>query len=683
MNATSTLDDRTTSAIREALGAASRGKHAEACQIGERALAAGGDIAALNAMLGMLHVRTGNFERAAHHLGAAHKARPQDPIIANNLVESLVQLDRKKEALDVLTDGVVSADRTDQLLKIRGFLAQTVEEFEIAISSYEQVVAKDPKDGESWNNLGNARRGAEDFEGSVEALRRAVALLPDSPPVRLNLATALMHSGNGDAALAELQQMAKDFPDDPNPWREIHGLWKNSGREFDKEALEAIEAAVERAPNDVQLLLGLASHQSQMLNTPDAEATYRRALDIEPGNALGNLGLAVCFELMNRTDELAALVSQAEQRNVGPNALNFIRAFDHRRAKRFAEGLEALGQVPDDLETVRRVHLEGQLLEGVGRYDDAFKAYKRMNELLSEQSGPRPEERAAAYRNMLRQRHEMMTEEWVSRWRPETHKDPRPSPVFLFGFPRSGTTLLDTMLMGHPSIEVLEEEPTLHKAFEIFADYDTMPESSDERIQLARDAYFEVAASKTPLRPGNLLVDKNPLAINAAPFIRRLFPEAKFIFALRHPCDVVLSCYVTNFRMNDGMANFVQLDTAADLYDISFSYFERVQSLMPTPTHQVIYENVVADQDAELRRLFDFLELDWHDAVLDHQTTAKGRGRIKTASYAQVSEPLYKRSAGRWQNFRKHLEPVFPTLRPWVEKFGYSLDEPQASAKKD
>jgi hypothetical protein len=138
---------------------------------------------------------------------------------------------------------------------------------------------------------------------------------------------------------------------------------------------------------------------------------------------------------------------------------------------------------------------------------------------------------------------------------------------------------------------------------------------------------------------------------------------------------VVLSCYVTNFKMNDGMANFVRLDTAAELYDISFSYFERVQKLMPTPTHRVIYENVVADQDRELRALFDFLGLDWHDAVLDHQSTALGRGRIKTASYSQVVEPLYKRSAGRWQNYRKHLEPIFPVLRPWVEKFGYSLDE--------
>ena len=185
------------------------------------------------------------------------------------------------------------------------------------------------------------------------------------------------------------------------------------------------------------------------------------------------------------------------------------------------------------------------------------------------------------------------------------------------------------------------------------------------KLQAARDAYFETAGGLTPLKPGNLLVDKNPLAMNAVPFIRRLFPDAKIILAIRHPCDVVLSCYVTNFKLNAGIANFVALDTAAELYDLSFRYFERVQELMPLPAHQVIYENVVADRDRELRNLFDFLELDWHDAVLDHQSTALSRGRIKTASYAQVVEPIYKRSAGRWQNYRKHLEPIIPVLKPW------------------
>ncbi|MEO8547465.1 MAG: sulfotransferase [Sphingomicrobium sp.] len=670
MASTTSIDDLTAGAIRRALASAAAGRLAEACAVGEQALAQGGDIAALNAMLGMLQSRAGDPERAVQHLRAAHAARPRDPIIANNLVNALVQLERQSEALDVLTDEVIAADKGGQLLKLRAYLAQITDQFDLAIRCYEQVVAKEPDDCESWNNLGNARRSGGDHDGSIEALRRAAELDRNSAPIRLNLASAIIRSGDWEAAEAELRQMAADFPDDPNPLRELHAILKEQGE--DTEALEAIQGAVERAPDDLVLLLGLASHLSYMINSSGAEAIYRRVLELDHDNALAHLGLGVCFDLTNRTEELSVLVKQADKLKVGPNAQNFLSALDHRRAKRFAEGLAALELVPDDLESSRRAHLMGQLLEGVGRYEEAFQSYALMNELMSKEGKP-PEERAAAYRDMLRGRHEAMTEEWVSRWRPETHKDPRASPVFLVGFPRSGTTLLDTMMMGHPLIEVLEEEPTLHKAFEIFQNYDDMPVATDEQIQAARNAYFETAATLTPLKPGSLLVDKNPLAMNAVPFIRRMFPDARIILAVRHPCDVVLSCYVTNFRLNAGMANFVRLDTAADLYDISFGYLERVQALMPTPTHVFMYERMVENRDSELRALFDFLKLDWHDAVLDHQSTALGRGRIKTASYAQVVEPIYKRSAGRWEHYRKHLEPILPVLAPWAKKFGYTI----------
>jgi Flp pilus assembly protein TadD len=664
------MDNVTAGAIRQALSAAAAGRIADACAVGERALVQGGDVAALNAMLGMLQGKAGNAERAIEHLRVAHRARPNDPVIANNLATSLAKAERREEALEVITDDLVAADPSRQLLKLRAFLAQMTEDFDLAIRCYEQVVAAEPSDCEMWNNLGNAYQSAGKPEKAVPALRRAAEIDPKSPPIRLNYANALLVGGEWDQAEAELRRIAADFPDDHNPLRELHKILRHEGR--DQEALEFIDRAIELDPQNLELLLGRAAHLSGMLKAKEAEAAYRGALEIDPKNAIGYLGVAFCMDVTNRTRELTALVSEAESKGIGRHALNFVRAFDHRRAKRFAEGLAALEQVPGDLESARRSHLQAQLLEGVGRYEEAFDTYARMNQLRSAEGFP-PEPRAASYRALIRERLETTTPEWVSRWRPESKKDPRPAPVFLVGFPRSGTTLLDTMLMGHPNIEVLEEEPTLLEAFYILEDHDALPLATDDQIRAARNAYFEAAGALTPLKPGNLLVDKNPLAMNALPVIRRLFPDARIILALRHPCDVVLSCYVTNFSLNDGMANFVHLDTAAELYDLSFSYLERCQELMPMPMHTVIYENVVADRDAELRSLFGFLGLDWHDAVLDHQKTALSRGRIKTASYAQVTEPIYQRSAGRWQNYRRHLESIFPVLRPWVEKFGYEL----------
>jgi tetratricopeptide (TPR) repeat protein len=663
------LDDVTTTAIRQALGAATAGRLVEACSVGERALVAGGDIAAINAMLGMLRGRLGDHERAAGHLAAAHRARPGDPIIANNLATALVQLKREGEAFRVLTDDVVAADRTGQSRKLRAFTAQALGEFDRAVADYEAVLAADPTDWESWNNLGNARRATGDLDGAVDAARRAVELDPANPPLRLNHATALEYAGRSEDAEREYRKMAADFPQDTKPLMELFAMLKTQYR--DDDAHEAIEEAVRRAPTDKELLLGLASHRLTRQLHAAAEEAYRRILTIEPANTLAFLGIATVLDLTNRVDELARLVGEADRAGVAEEGLSFIRAFDYRRAKRFSEGLEELRKVPDELETARRQQLLGQLLEGVGDYDSAFAAFERMNAITADDPSD-PEKRAGMYRHLVRDQQSLVTPEWAKSWRP-VQIDDRPSPAFLVGFPRSGTTLLDTILMSHPGTEVLEEEPTLLRATEALGGFENIAAATDEDIARARDAYFDTARSLTPLEPGKLLIDKNPLAMNSVPVIRRVFPDAKIILALRHPCDVVLSCFVTNFKPNNAMVSFLNLGTAAELYDLSFSFFERACEVLAPSIHRTRYESLVADLEGEVRPLLDFLGLAWDERILDHQSTARSRGHIKTASYAQVVEPIYRRSAGRWQNYRKHLEPILPVLRPWVEKLGYEL----------
>ena len=669
MTAVSVLDDQTTAAIREAMTAVRSGRISEAVTIGERALANGGDGAALNAMLGTLHCQNGDLDAGIRHLKAANKLNPSDPVIASNLATALAQQGDFADAAQLLTDEIVQSDPTHRIQRIRAYVAQQAEDFETATRSYEAIVAAVPDDWESWNNLGNTKRLAGDGEGCLAALQRAAELMPSSPPVRLNYGAALVAFGRVEEAEEQLGRMAADFPQDSKPLRELHALRKQLGRE--EAALEAVEEAVRRSPSDLELLLALASQRLYLLQNQAAEEAYLRVVQLDPANALGNIGLAVAFDLTNQTEKLSRLAEEAEQRRVGGDALNFIRAFDHRRAKRFVEGLAALKRVPDDLETGRRFHLLGQLEEGAGNFDAAFAAYRGMNELQIEDPS-RPADRASNYRALVRDQTATVTDEWIKGWRTEAAKSDRPTPAFLVGFPRSGTTLLDTMLMGHPGVEVLEEEPTLRKA-SVVLPFEDLSNASDELIREAREEYFRVAAEYVPLAEGKLLIDKNPLSMNALPSIKRLFPDARIVLAMRHPCDVVFSCYATNFKLNDGMSNFLGLDTAAELYDLSFSYFEKAQGLLGLPVHKVIYENVVGDRESELRSLLDFLGLEWSDDVLDHESTALSRGRIKTASYAQVAQPIYSQAAGRWTNFRTHLEPVLPVLEPWLAKFGYSL----------
>ena len=666
--ATTTLDPETATAIRNALAAATIGRMAEARQIGEIALAKGGDSTALNAMLGSLCIGIGDFDRAAQHLRIAHAQRPQDPVISLNLATALVQLSSFAEALEIASSDLADRDASMRLTRIRAFAAQSLGDFAVAIPAYERVVAAFPDDWESWNNLGNSRRQSGDLDGALDALGRAAAQAPDSPPVRLNLAMALAAAGKAKEAEAAFKAMAEEFPDDWHPLRELHVLLRSQARE--EEALEAIEEASRRSPDDLDLLLAVASQRLLLLDNPAAAAAYGEVVARVPSHAGGNLGLAVVHELSNEAEALARLVGEAVARGVDADTVNFIRAFDHRRAKRFEEGLAAMAEVSSSIETARQAQLLGQLSDGAGRYHEAWRAFSRMNEI--QRADPsRPEERAAAYRQSLRRNFEATTPGWAASWVDVDVSDGRRSPVFLVGFPRSGTTLLDTMLMGHAGVEVLEEEPTFHRAAELLADFPGMPTASEELVRAARNAYFEEVAKRTPMAPGKLIVDKNPLLMGAVPLIRRLFPDAKIILAVRHPCDVALSCFITNFKLNDGMSSFLRLDTTAELYDLSFSNFERARTLLPMAVHTVRYEEVVADRENQLKSLSDFLGLDWDSNVLDHQKTALQRGRIKTASYSQVAEPIYSRSSGRWQNYREQLAPILPVLQPWIETFGY------------
>lgn len=664
------LDPQTANAIREAMGALARGNSRDARRIGEAALANGCSAAPLNAMLGALCLQSGELHDALNFLRRAKAERPDDIIVALNLATALVQLERFQEALDAAPESLAAQDHSLRLRRLRAFCAQSLGDYSQAIAAYSAIVSLAPQDWESWNNLGNSRRGGSDLSGAVEALEQAAKLAPDSPPVLLNFANALAAAGRGDEAEATFRAMGAAFLDDWRSFRDLHLYLRSVAREED--ALDAIEEASRRNPDDLDLLLALASQRLMLLDNEGAEAAYGAVVARDPANSNGNLGLAVTYELSNQAHDLTRLVGEAEARGVDAEALNIIRAFDHRRAKRFQEGLAAMSAVAGPFETARQAQLLGQLNDGAGNYPEAWAAFSQMNEIQRGDSS-QPEQRATAYRQSIRNNLLAITSDWAEAWVDVEVPDGRPSPAFLLGFPRSGTTLLDTILMGHPQVEVLEEEPTFALAGEVMADFPRLPRLSREAVQAARNAYFDVVSKRTPMEPGKLIVDKNPLYTAALPLIRRIFPDAKIILAMRHPCDVAFSCFTTNFKLNDGMSNFLRLDTTADLYDLCFKSFDRMQALLPMASHMVKYENVVEDREQELRALFDFLGLGWNDAVLDHQSTAISRGRIKTASYSQVAEPIYTRSAGRWLNYREYLDPIIPVLRPFTDKFGYEV----------
>jgi tetratricopeptide (TPR) repeat protein len=663
------IDESTVGVLRDAVAAASKGRLTEARSIAERGLASGADPIALNAFLGSLRFQAGEHLAAVEHLAIAHEGRPQDLRIAANLASALTHAGELERALEVASRERALADPSLQLARTRGYLGQMLGQPEIGVEANEFVVRFAPDDWASWNNLGNARLAAGDVERGIEDLKRAVSLAPDSPPARLNLARAYRRSGDLQEAERVLRQMADDFPSDAMPLKELYDLLMHSDRH--DELLGFLDRGLERDPDNLELLLAKAGHLGLQLEIDEAEAAFRDVLKRDPVNDQAFVGLAVLYE-HSRPSALAELADEAERKSASPDAVNLLRAFSERRSKRYAEAVQALNQVPADYQSLRRSDLLGQMLEKVGDYDGAFAAFEGMNEIQTEDR-TQPVERGRMFRAEVREQLEKTTRRWIDSWTAASGDPEERSPVFLVGFPRSGTTLLDTILMGHPGVVVMEEQPVLLRVEKEFGGFDAIPALDENRLREFRRRYFEIASEYADIPENALLIDKSPMLLARAVTIHRLFPHARFILALRHPADVLLSCFVSNFRLNSAMTSFLRLDTAAELYDLTFSNWENARSLLPLDVHTVAYEQLVEDPSGVLRPLVEALGLDWHQDMLEHTRTAQERGLITTASYAQVTEPIYQRSIGRWRNYRKQLEPILPVLKPWVEKFGYSL----------
>lgn len=623
---------------------------------------------AIHAFLGALCCKTGDPAAGIPHLRAALETNADDVTIAANLTAALIEAGAFEDAAQVCNEARADRDPSHRLWRLRGYIEQQREDPDGAVRAYEKVVAHAPDDSESWNNLGNARAAIGRQADAILALEHAVQLRPDSAPIRLNLAATLSQAGRLEDAVTVLEHFTRAHPDDPKPLVELAALLRYLYR--DAEALDVLERAVAASPGDAGIRVQLGEERGAAFDFDKAEMAFRDALAIEPGHSGAYVQLALLLEHTNREAELPALLRAAETAGASVSAVQFIHVLICRREQEFAKGLAILRDMPADIEPIRRAQLEGQFRDRLGDGDGAFAAFSEMNRLFKLDPSE-PLRRGEATRAKLREESALVTREWYQRWATASPVSTRPAPVFLVGFPRSGTTLLDTMLMGHPDVQVLEERPPLRQVEERLGGMDRLPQLGADAIAALRDHYFAQVAQCVDLRSDALLVDKSPLHMNKVPLIHHLFPEARFILALRHPYDVVLSCFMTSFRLNDAMASFLDLETTAEFYDLSFGHWTNCTSIMPTAVHPLRYENMVEDPESTLRELLKSLDLEWHPSVMDYRNTARVRGTISSASYSQVTEGLYQRAFGRWERYRSHLEPVIPILAPWAERLGY------------
>ena len=444
-------------------------------------------------------------------------------------------------------------------------------------------------------------------------------------------------------------------------------------------AINCCQKAIKINPNYADAHYNLGNVFKQLNEPQKAINYYQKAIEIEPSYINAHQDLMDVCEKTNQITELKDAVSNARTFFKDNSIIKLYEGILLSRNEKFVEAknyLESiLFETNETNKEILRVSTLAKCYDRIGGTDKAFNYFKKAN-LLSQKTKIKNFDKNK-YLQEIKIRSEFFKKSNIKKWPVLKQPDNEPSPIFLIGFPRSGTTLLDTILRSHPLIEVVEEQFMVEQLINSLnqlpnGGLEDLKEIENEQIIKIRKTYFESLESQIQNKNNTkLYIDKLPLNIIHVGEIVRIFPNAKFIVSLRHPCDCVLSCFMQDFELNDAMANFLNLDDAAHLYDAVMKLWTQYTSIFLINYHEVKYENLIENFEPTVRSILDFLELSWDDAVLNYLITAKKRDRITTPSYYQVTKPIYSYAIGRWQRYKKQTSNIYPILEGWIKKFNY------------
>lgn len=340
--------------------------------------------------------------------------------------------------------------------------------------------------------------------------------------------------------------------------------------------------------------------------------------------------------------------------------------------ERYPDALEILTEnfidSSPDTTTGRTLHFyRARALDKTGDYQAAHASFVTMNNLAGKlPGGGIDNELTSTYRNFPYRQLKRLSADGPN-------EKPR---AFLIGFPRSGTTLLETILDTQENICTLSETEGIDQAIEIIQSQGKeyprdLIELSDTELQKIRNAYLgSIEKYLEPDRDYSILIDKMPLNILHIPLILSIFPEARFIFMLRHPLDVCLSCYQQDFILNNQMAFFTDLENTFFRYFDVMNTFETHRENLQLEIHTVKYEDLTRDLQGTGSRLFEFLNVEPDRQFTDFHLLNKNK-LIRTPPRDQVTKPIYNSSCGRWNNYFQFIEPYIPIVQPLIDKYGY------------
>ena len=432
--------------------------------------------------------------------------------------------------------------------------------------------------------------------------------------------------------------------------------------------------AIELMPEDPKAWYKLGQCQAACRLTDQQLTSFRFAVQFSDHNPEYLYHLGCLLDQMNLLAELDALLKTNYDRCCNNPWFLILDGILQWRNEQWDAAKTILNKCltlnPVQLLESKIQWLMGMILDRTGHYQEAYDCFNRMNQLDT----PEDLSLKKLYRDQIFHMKQYISNGGIrDQLRTKTANTSEPgASVFLCGFPRSGNTLMGSILNSHPQLVTRDEWGGVYnviqwmksKGFLYPEDIEILPTDvlSEMRVLYRKQMNIDGI---------NKFVDKSPLQIMNLCLIWRLFPNARTIVMIRNPYDVCLSCFSQRFVLNPAMQNFLTLEDTAQTYDQVMSvakyYFEHPQ----TPLKLVRYEDLIKNFENECRSVCQFLNIDYTVELLNFQQHARKTREIRTPSYYQIIQPIYRRSENRWHNYKDFFSSITSYLEPWCQYFGY------------
>jgi Flp pilus assembly protein TadD len=568
-----------------------------------------------------------------------------------------------------------------QALAALAYIFHAGRRFPEAEAIYRQLTALEPDDPGHWMNLGTARRGCGNFDEALAAYTAAANLGANTADFYFNVGLTHIDRNDFESGRFVLAQAVNLEPDDAEI-RYQYALCCYERLRTD-EALAALADWERLSRLDPSIIASIGLLLMKLGQPERAEPAVRRALQAAGSDPQPLLTLVQLLERTNRLGEAEAVLQRLVAHPQAPSLGSDLTQIKAELAQRRGQHQTARALYEQLIAECKDDHLEHLLqfplaksLDALGNTEAAFatlQAAHRSQAALLQLTAPMLSARGAPSMIITRYRSDPAD---IAQWSDDHAPPAAESPVFVVAFPRSGTTLLELTLDAHPDLVSMDEQPFIQNALDdMIAAGAAYPEKlatlTTAQLDAIRNQYWVRARGKVEIRGGQRLVDKNPLNILRLAGIKRLFPNAPIILAIRHPCDVILSCYMQHFRTPDFALLCNNLQTLTVGYRRSFDFWYSQREILAPRSMELRYESFVNDFDAQIRATLEFLQVPWSDAVLEPHVNARAKKFISTPSYSQVVERVNTKAVGRWRAYETHFVPVLPILEPLLRRWGY------------